>query len=102
MSIQFTPEQLASINAEIKKFSDRLLPAKLKNTNSNGALLADYCVERNWPRTGDSLYEAAKIIYASLKWDVKPAKLLREESQSKAVKNQSEQESLEPFLDQKA
>jgi hypothetical protein len=78
-----TPEQQATVNAMLKKFAERLLPAKLKNTNRNGLLLADYNVARGLPINENTLYDAAKSIYATLDWDIKPAKLVAEERLSK-------------------
>jgi hypothetical protein len=83
MPVTLTPEQQAIVNVILKKFADRLLPAKLKNTNRNGLLLADYNVSRGLPINENTLYDAAKAIYATLDWDIKPAKLLAEERESK-------------------
>jgi hypothetical protein len=86
MSITLTPEQQAQVNAMLKKFADRLLPAKLRNTNRNGLFLADYNVSRGLPINEDTLYDAAKAIYATLDWEIKPAKLvLEQESANKPV-----------------
>src|SRR6266478_1358521 len=80
MTTQLTPEQQAQVNAMLKKFADRLLPAKLRNTNRNGLFLADYNVSRGLPINEDTLYDAAKATYATLDWEIKPAKLVLEQA----------------------
>ena len=87
-----TPQQQAALNEILKKFADRLLPAKLKNTNRNGLLLADYNVSRGLPINADTMYDAAKEIYRELEWEIKPAKLLREERATKPDKVESIQQ----------
>ncbi len=77
--VVLTPEQQQTVNAMLKKFADRLLPAKLKNTNRNGLLLADYNVSRGLPINENTLYDAAKEIYQELEWDIKPNRLLADE-----------------------
>ena len=89
---KLTPQQQAALNEILKKFADRLLPAKLKNTNRNGLLLADYNVSRGLPINADTMYDAAKEIYRELEWEIKPAKLLREERATKPDKVESIQQ----------
>jgi hypothetical protein len=83
---QLTQQQQATLNELLKKFADRLLPAKLKNTHRNGLLLSDFCVSRGLPINADTMYDAAKAIYATLDWTVKPAKLVLEEQNDKPAK----------------
>jgi hypothetical protein len=78
-----TPQQQATLNELLRKFADRLLPAKLKNTNRNGLLLADFNVSRGLSITADTMYDAAKAIYRELDWEIKPQKLVLEEQNMK-------------------
>jgi hypothetical protein len=96
--VALTPQQQASLNALLKKFADRLLPAKLRNTNRNGLLLADYNVSRGLPINENTLYDAAKEIYRELDWEIKPQKLVLEERETKPPSVESAQASEGRFV----
>ncbi len=96
-----TSEQAAAVQSLLAQFAQRLLPAKLRNTHRNGRLLAEFLHERGLPTTADNLYDAAKAIYATLDWEIPPAKLVLESSQSLFLPSQSEAKMMKPFTDAK-
>jgi hypothetical protein len=81
-----TPEQKTAVLALMKDFAARLAPAKLKDTNRNGLLLADWVnVNRGGIQSAENLYAAANALYKTLDWQTKPEKLLRDEREQKVA-----------------
>jgi hypothetical protein len=91
----------ATIVAMLEQFAQRLLPAVLKNTERNGRLIAEYVQEQNLPPSAENFYNATKVIYRTLDWEIAPAKLILEQEATKVTKTQSQQDALKPFLDAK-
>jgi hypothetical protein len=72
----YTQQQLLS---ELRKAEERIKPAKLADTQSNGLALSAYLKQNNLEPTAANFYNAVNALVASLKWTVKPAKLVAAE-----------------------
>jgi hypothetical protein len=72
------------VTAAVHEFERRILPARLSNVPSNVFAVMTFVSAKGLdPEQSESYITAAKAIYKSLEWAVKPAKLLVEENQTK-------------------
>lgn len=86
--MSLTPEQQVALVKDLfKPFTNRLLPAKLADTQRNYVLLAEYLDARKLHFTTDNVYAAVNALYATLDWDIKPHRLLVEEHQAAVAAN---------------
>ena len=79
-------EVVANLNAA----RERAKPAILADVPDNGHLLTAYIKRNNLEPTADNFYDAIVALMASLRWVVKPAALILQESANKpaAAENQ--------------
>lgn len=65
----------------------RIQPAKLKDTHTNGSMIADYMRANSIQPTPEGFYDAINALYKRLDWDVQPEKLKKESSTQNIVEN---------------